>query len=110
MEDEIKSAWIFKSTIPTKVFTASYIHQKVRCVLTALLDMNFSYSALALVVSKIKVGTTGNPIGPRPKFSLKTSSYMSGELRECFNFKNIFAKNCRNLDFSAKVDICSIKT
>ena len=55
-----------------------------------------AYSALALVVSKIKVGTTGNPIGPRPKFSLKTSSYMSGELRECFNFKNIFAKNCRN--------------
>ena len=57
------------------------------------------YSALALVVSKIKVGTTGNPIGPRPNFFIKTWSYMSGELRECSNFKNIFAKNCRNLDF-----------
>ena len=29
------------------------------------------YSALALVVSKIKVGTTGKLIGPRPNFLSK---------------------------------------
>ena len=57
------------------------------------------FSALALVVSKIKVGTTGNPIGSRPQFFIKTLPYMSGELRECSNFMNIFAKNCRNFDF-----------
>ena len=54
---------------------------------------------IALVESKIKVGTTGNPVVPRPNFFIKTWSYMSGELRECSNFNNILAKNCRNLDF-----------
>ena len=57
------------------------------------------YSALALVISKIKVGTTVKPIWSRPQFFIKTWSYMSGELRECSNFKNFFVKNCKNLGF-----------
>ena len=57
------------------------------------------YSALALVMSKIKVGTTVKPNGSRPQFFIKTWSYMSGELRECSNFKNFFVKNCKNLGF-----------
>ena len=57
------------------------------------------YSALALVISKIKVGTTVKPIWSRPQFFIKTWSYMSGELRECSNFKNLFVKICKNLGF-----------
>ena len=63
-----------------------------------MLKRSHCYSALALV-SKIKVGTTVNPIGHRPHFFIRTWSYMTGKLRECSKFKNIFAKNCRNLDF-----------
>ena len=62
-------------------------------------ELESAYSALALVMSKIKVGTTVKPIGSRPQFFIKTWSYMSGELRECSNFKNFFVKNCKNLGF-----------
>ena len=58
-----------------------------------------TYSALALVISKIKVGTTVKPIWSRPQFFIKTWSYMSGELRECSNFKNLFVKIYKNLGF-----------
>ena len=37
------------------------------------------HSALALVVSKINVGTTGNPNESRPQFFIKIWSYISGE-------------------------------
>ena len=55
------------------------------------------YSALALVISKIEVGTTVKHIWSRPQFFNKTWSYISGELRECSNFKNLFVK--RGLSF-----------
>ena len=60
---------------------------------------NYFYSALDLVISKIKVGTTVKPIWSRPQFFIKTWSYMSGELRECSNFKNLFVKIYKNLGF-----------
>ena len=60
---------------------------------------HYTYSALALVISKIKVGTTVIPIWSRPQFLIKIWSYMSGELRECSNFKNLFVKIYKNLGF-----------
>ena len=64
-----------------------------------MLKRSHCYSALALV-SKIKVGTTVNPIGHRPHFFIRTWSYMSGKLRECSNFKNIFEKKLQKFRFS----------
>ena len=63
------------------------------------------YSALALVISKIKVGSPVKPIWSRPQFCIKTWSYMSGKLRECSNFKNLFVKNYKNLGFLGQSEL-----
>ena len=82
---------------PVRLFHTVLLFDTVEYILIFLQNM---YSALALVMSKIKVGTTVKPIGSRPQFFIKTWSYMSGELRECSNFKNFFCKKLQKFRFS----------